>query len=207
MGLPRKRNYSGRWDALIEKSTKCLNRMLEIASRKKRNYIIDQVGPCPCTTTYEWATQSRAILGWRGERYRKFNGWPLTAEVVICCCNVIVAMETSPWSCRLQKWHHYPVETCYNIFEEWGRMEIFTTPVVSCFSSFACNVDSSIENVYFLPRGAWEECRVELYSCCDWPRWLGVGWGKHPSRSPVFSVSTSNCSLWQKFLVQPVVTR
>jgi len=53
MGLPRKRNYSGRWDALIEKSTKCLNRMLEIASRKKRNYIIDQVGPSLCTATSE----------------------------------------------------------------------------------------------------------------------------------------------------------
>ena len=43
MGLPRKRNYAGRWDVLIDKSTKCLNRMLEIASKKKRNFILDQV--------------------------------------------------------------------------------------------------------------------------------------------------------------------
>lgn len=43
MGLPRKRNYSGRWDILIDKSTKCLNRLLEIASKKKRNYVLDQV--------------------------------------------------------------------------------------------------------------------------------------------------------------------
>lgn len=46
MGLPRKRNYAGRWDVLIDKATKCLNRMLEIASKRKRNYIVDQVnGP------------------------------------------------------------------------------------------------------------------------------------------------------------------
>ena len=47
MGLPRKGNYSGRWDVLIDKSTKCLTRLLEIASRKKRNYILDQVRSHP----------------------------------------------------------------------------------------------------------------------------------------------------------------
>jgi len=43
MGLPRKRNYAGRWDVLIDKSTKSLNRLFEIAAKKKRNYILDQV--------------------------------------------------------------------------------------------------------------------------------------------------------------------
>ena len=46
MGLPRKGNYSGRWDVLIDKSTKCLTRLMEIASKKKRNYILDQVVVC-----------------------------------------------------------------------------------------------------------------------------------------------------------------
>uniref|UniRef100_A0A0B7A2V0 SAP domain-containing protein n=2 Tax=Arion vulgaris TaxID=1028688 RepID=A0A0B7A2V0_9EUPU len=41
-GLPRKQNYSGRWSVLIDMSAKCLSRMIEIASHKKRNYIIDQ---------------------------------------------------------------------------------------------------------------------------------------------------------------------
>ena len=43
MGLPRRRNYTGRWDVLVDKSTKCLNRLFEIAAKKKRNYILDQV--------------------------------------------------------------------------------------------------------------------------------------------------------------------
>ena len=43
MGLPRKKNYAGRWDVLIEKSTRCLNRLFDYACKKKRNYILDQV--------------------------------------------------------------------------------------------------------------------------------------------------------------------
>nr|XP_018903360.1 PREDICTED: heterogeneous nuclear ribonucleoprotein U-like protein 1 [Bemisia tabaci] len=47
MGLPRKNNYAGRWDVLIEKCTKCLNKLLEIAAYRRRNYIIDQTNVYP----------------------------------------------------------------------------------------------------------------------------------------------------------------
>lgn len=49
MGLRRQRNYAGRWDVLIQQATQCLNRLIQIAARKKRNYILDQVlaGDCP----------------------------------------------------------------------------------------------------------------------------------------------------------------
>ena len=43
MGEPRKKHYTGRWDSLIDKATKCLNKFIDIAACKKRNYIIDQV--------------------------------------------------------------------------------------------------------------------------------------------------------------------
>nr|CAD7593177.1 unnamed protein product [Timema genevievae] len=42
MGLPRKRNYAGRWDVLIDKCTKCLVKLLDVAARRRRNYILDQ---------------------------------------------------------------------------------------------------------------------------------------------------------------------
>ena len=53
MGLPRKKNYAGRWDVLIDKSTKCLNRLFEFASKRKRNYILDQVFISPCSPKSE----------------------------------------------------------------------------------------------------------------------------------------------------------
>ncbi|XP_064089121.1 heterogeneous nuclear ribonucleoprotein U-like protein 1 [Macrobrachium nipponense] len=46
-GLTRKRNYHGRWDALIEKCTKCLNKLLEMSYKRKRNFIIDQTNVYP----------------------------------------------------------------------------------------------------------------------------------------------------------------
>ncbi|XP_036005880.1 heterogeneous nuclear ribonucleoprotein U-like protein 1 isoform X1 [Fundulus heteroclitus] len=68
MGLRRQRNYSGRWDVLIQQATQCLNRLIEIAARKKRNYILDQ------TNVYGSA---------RRRKMRPFEGFQRKA-IVIC---------------------------------------------------------------------------------------------------------------------------
>lgn len=47
MGLPRKRNYAGRWDVLIQKSTKCLNKLMEMGAHVHRNFILDQTNVYP----------------------------------------------------------------------------------------------------------------------------------------------------------------
>ncbi|GFT16494.1 heterogeneous nuclear ribonucleoprotein U-like protein 1 [Trichonephila clavipes] len=47
MGLPRKRNYAGRWEVLIKLATNCLNKLFEIASKLRRNYILDQTNVYP----------------------------------------------------------------------------------------------------------------------------------------------------------------
>ncbi|KAG8143538.1 hypothetical protein E2320_000751 [Naja naja] len=56
MGLRRQRNYAGRWDVLIQQATQCLNRLIQIAARKKRNYILDQT-ESPATNKGSEVTQ------------------------------------------------------------------------------------------------------------------------------------------------------
>ncbi|XP_034156364.2 heterogeneous nuclear ribonucleoprotein U-like protein 1 [Pangasianodon hypophthalmus] len=68
MGLRRQRNYSGRWDVLISQATQCLNRLIQIAARKKRNYILDQ------TNVYGSAQR---------RKMRPFEGFQRKA-IVIC---------------------------------------------------------------------------------------------------------------------------
>ncbi|XP_056139002.1 heterogeneous nuclear ribonucleoprotein U-like protein 1 [Lampris incognitus] len=68
MGLRRQRNYAGRWDVLIQQATQCLNRLIEIAARKRRNYILDQ------TNVYGSAQR---------RKMRPFEGFQRKA-IVIC---------------------------------------------------------------------------------------------------------------------------
>jgi len=62
MGLRRQKNYSGRWDVLIQQATQCLNRLIEIAARKRRNYILDQVLPFNPHSAPILATVSQCAL-------------------------------------------------------------------------------------------------------------------------------------------------
>ncbi|KAK7792564.1 hypothetical protein R5R35_008661 [Gryllus longicercus] len=59
MGLPRKRNYAGRWDVLIDRCMKGLNKLLEIAAHRRRNYILDQTNVYP-------SAQRRKMRGFEG---------------------------------------------------------------------------------------------------------------------------------------------
>ncbi|GFQ73559.1 heterogeneous nuclear ribonucleoprotein U-like protein 1 [Trichonephila clavata] len=59
MGLPRKRNYAGRWEVLIKLATNCLNKFFEIASKLRRNYILDQTNVYP-------NAQRRKMTNFRG---------------------------------------------------------------------------------------------------------------------------------------------
>ncbi|KAM9452247.1 heterogeneous nuclear ribonucleoprotein U-like protein 1 isoform 1-T1 [Salvelinus alpinus] len=68
MGLRRQKNYSGRWEVLIQQATQCLNRLIQIAARKRRNYILDQ------TNVYGSAQR---------RKMRPFEGFQRKA-IVIC---------------------------------------------------------------------------------------------------------------------------
>jgi len=67
-GLTRKRNYHGRWDALIKQATGCLNTWFKIAEKRVHNYIIDQ------TNVYFTA---------RRRKMNNFRGYRRTAVVII----------------------------------------------------------------------------------------------------------------------------
>ena len=67
-GLSRKRNYSGRWEELIRQCTECFNKLLELASNRKRNYILDQTNVFPTA---------------RGKKMRPFVGFQCKAIVVV----------------------------------------------------------------------------------------------------------------------------
>ncbi|CAG0918021.1 unnamed protein product [Notodromas monacha] len=68
MGLAKKRNYAGRWEVLIEKSTKCLNVLLRLAGSRLRNYIIDQTNVYPSA---------------RRRKLKSFEGFATKAIVIV----------------------------------------------------------------------------------------------------------------------------
>ena len=41
-GAPLKDNFKGRWETVVEKCTRALNKLLESAPSRRRNYILDQ---------------------------------------------------------------------------------------------------------------------------------------------------------------------
>ncbi|CAG5977083.1 unnamed protein product, partial [Menidia menidia] len=81
MGLRRQRNYAGRWDLLIQQATQCLNRLIEIAARKRRNYILDQ--PVSCPRTGRSGPQTNVYGSARRRKMRPFEGFQRKA-IVIC---------------------------------------------------------------------------------------------------------------------------
>lgn len=42
-GNPLKNSMKGRWNVVLDKLAKCLNKLVEIAALRRRNYVIDQV--------------------------------------------------------------------------------------------------------------------------------------------------------------------
>ena len=89
-GLSRKRNYTGRWEELIKQvrgmtvitvmvmmmmmmmmmmmilqCTECFNKLLELAARRRRNYILDQTNVFPTA---------------RGKKLRPFNGFQVNVS-------------------------------------------------------------------------------------------------------------------------------
>ena len=67
-GLSRKRNYHGRWEELIRLCTECFNKLLELASSRRRNYILDQTNVFPTA---------------RGKKMKPFSGFQCKAIVVV----------------------------------------------------------------------------------------------------------------------------
>ena len=74
MGLMRKRNYHGRWDALIKQATDTLNKVFKIAERKNRNYILDQ-------TNVYFSARRRKMSNFRG--YRRIAAVLVTTDEVL----------------------------------------------------------------------------------------------------------------------------
>lgn len=67
-GKPLKSNFKGRWSLLLDKLQKSINRLIDIASQRRRNYIIDETNVIP-------SAQRRKL--------RPFEGFKRKAVVVV----------------------------------------------------------------------------------------------------------------------------
>lgn len=68
MGLPYKQSYTGRWETLMEKCTRALNKLLATAPTRRRNYILDQ------TNIYSFEQR---------RKMKSFSGYQRKAVVIV----------------------------------------------------------------------------------------------------------------------------
>ncbi|GJQ77787.1 hypothetical protein Trydic_g16049 [Trypoxylus dichotomus] len=68
-GNPLKNTVKGRWNLVLEKLSKCLNKLVEVAALRRRNYVIDQTNVFP-------SAQRRKM--------RPFEGFKRRAVIVVC---------------------------------------------------------------------------------------------------------------------------
>ena len=60
MGLPRKRNYHGRWDVLIDKATKCLNKLFQLGEYESASFLLS-TNPFLCTNPLLFRSPRRDV--------------------------------------------------------------------------------------------------------------------------------------------------
>lgn len=81
MGLPRKTNHQGKWEVVIDKCSRALTKLLDVAARKRRNYILDQ---------------NNVYLTAQKRKMRHFHGFQRKAIVVLPSEEEYQARSTKP---------------------------------------------------------------------------------------------------------------
>ncbi|XP_033215687.1 heterogeneous nuclear ribonucleoprotein U-like protein 2 isoform X2 [Belonocnema kinseyi] len=105
MGLPRKTNHQGKWEVVIDKCSRAMTKLLDMAARRRRNYILDQNNVYP-------TAQKRKM--------RHFTGFQKKAIVIITSDEEFQVRSSKP---------EYPETKCpENSIQEMKAN--FTAPVV-----------------------------------------------------------------------------